>query len=137
MSNWSRAKVTFKNMNTKLLTNALKAMGYVPNFEDKMVQGSYSFNGSRSCDCVLYDINTNTSSNIGLEFTRNESGEISINVIGDWYDKVYNDKTFTQALTLEYTTANMIHQASLNGYSVVEAEMVEKYKRRMVFVKAA
>lgn len=137
MSNWSRAKVTFKNMNTKLLTEALKAMGYVPNFEDKKVKGSYSIDGSRDCDCVLYDINSNTSSNIGMKFTRDESGEISIDIVGDWYNKVYNDKTFTQALTLEYTTANMIHQASLNGYSVAETEMVEQYKRRMVFVKAA
>lgn len=137
MSNWSRAKVTFKNMNTKLLSNALKAMGYVPNFEDKQVKGSYSFEGSRDCDCVLYDINTNTSSNIGMKFNRNESGEISISIVGDWYDKVYNDKTFTQALTLEYTTANMIQQATLNGYAVAETEMVEQYKRRMVFVKAA
>lgn len=137
MSNWSRAKVTFKKMDSALLSDALKAMGYYPNFNDKKVDGSYSFDGSRECDCVLYDINTDQTSNIGLSFTTDKDDNIDIKVIGDWYNKTYNDKTFTQALTLEYSTANMIKQARENGYMVQETEMIEEYKRRVVFVKAA
>ena len=72
-----------------------------------------------------------------MSFSTDKDGNIDIKVIGDWYNKTYNDKTFTQALTLEYSTANMIKQAQENGYMVQETEMIEEYKRRVVFVKAA
>ena len=78
MSNWSRAKVTFKKMDSALLSDALKAMGYYPNFNDKKVDGSYSYDGSRECDCVLYDINTDQTSNIGLSFTTDKDGNIIV-----------------------------------------------------------
>ncbi len=137
MSNWSRAKVNFKNMTKELLDEALANMGYYADFDIKTVPGAYSIDGNRDCDCMLMNTFDDTPANIGLKFERAESGEVVVNVIGDWYNKKYNDRTFTQALTLEYTTANMTQQARLNGYSVEQTEMVDNYKRRIVFVRAA
>lgn len=137
MSNWAKAKVNFKNMTTDVLDETLKAMGYYADFDKKEVHGAYSFDGSNSCDCVLMDIETGKNSEIGLSFSEKEDGSIDIKVVGDWYNKTYNDKTFTQALQLEYSTANLIKQARMAGYTVQSTEMIGEYKRHMVLAKVA
>lgn len=137
MSNWARAKVNFKDVDKEIFEEALKNMGYSIDYEDHSVKGAYSMDGSRECDCALYDIESGEPANIGLTFEHGEDDEVIVNVVGDWYNKTYNDKTFTQALRLEYTTANMTSVAAKNGYVVEQTEMLEKYKRRIVYVKAA
>lgn len=137
MSNWSRAKINFKNITTDLLAEALKAMGYEADFKEKSVKGAFYAEGSRNCDCVLHDIDTGKSANIGLKFEQGENEDVVVSVVGDWYDKSYNDRTFTQALTLEYTTAKMSQQARLHGYIVESVEMTGEYERTIVYAKAA
>lgn len=137
MSNWAKAKVNFKDVDKEIFEEALKAMGYSINYDDHKVDGAYNFDGSRECDCALYSIDTGKPANIGLNFEHGADDEVIVNVVGDWYNKTYNDKTFTQALRLEYSTANMTHAAAKNGYIVEQTEMLEEYKRRIVYVKVA
>lgn len=137
MSNWAKAKVTFKNMSEELLMDTLKAMGMYADFNNKTVKGSFSFEGDRTCDCVLYRIADDSCTNIGLSFAESKDNGVSVSVVADWFDKEYTDKTFVEEFQMEYSTAAMNKNAFENGYTIEQAENLSNGKRRIVYVKTA
>ena len=136
MSNWRTAKLnTLNNVEEPFLSQALDAMGYYANPDDHVVNGSYSFDGNRQADVVLYTKN-GEKANIGFVFHSQEDGTVSMDIVCDWYNKG-SYKDFEDKFTVEYNTAKFRDVAARNNF-VVENEVDQiNGGRRMVLRKAA
>ena len=127
MSNWLRARVAteIKNPRYDLFEKALDDMGYVPDRNEKVVHGAFSFESSEEVDCVLREKNTNRITTIGFNFTPNEKGEIMLSVTGDFWNSRYDGDTFMKQFAMFYNHEKSREWLEEQGYTIEDVEVKE------------
>lgn len=141
MSNWSKSTCkTLENIEAEYLEKALARMSLYADFETKTVSRVYE--GDRQpCDALLRNISDHSSANIGLKFAiqpgNDGSENVKMTVQADWWGNKWDEKSFMDTFTIEYTTAKAIELARTDGFSVTEEVSLEDGRRRLVMSRVA
>ena len=137
MSNYVKAKVeTLKDLDMQYFEDALGRMGFKADFDKHEIDTYWS---KQTCDCVICDINSGRSSQMGMSFEENEDGSVQVSIQADW-DNVHgfaNANDFMARFTVEYHTAKYSDVCSRMGYVTESIEELGNGKRRMVLRRAA
>ena len=127
MSNWLRAKVSteIKNPKPSLFKKALKNMGFYPDYSDKTVHGSFSFEATEQVDCVLHTIDGDKPTTIGFIFEETPDNKTQLKISGDFYGLGYDGPEFLKKLAMQYNFEVTKEAMESQGFTIEETTAKE------------